>query len=107
MEHRRWTYRSHTALAMRTVLLLFALLCLSALSKVMLDVVNWRTSTDAARAVAADTRRPVQDYVNAAVVLHRDAIRSVQALRQIADHGGPAAEHARIALQSLADESKR
>lgn len=92
---------------MRTVLLLFALLCLAAISKVTLDVVNWRTSSDAARSIAGDARRPAGDHVNAVVVLHRDTMRNLEALQQIAARSGPAAEHARIALDSIQAASAR
>jgi hypothetical protein len=102
-----WSLRGrsqHTVVAWLIAIL--SLTAIAATSKVVVDLLRWQASGDAARIVGDDRRSPDQDRINAIVVMQRDSRANIAVLRRIEREGGPLAAHAANALKSI-DEARR
>lgn len=74
---------------------------IAATSKAVVDVLRWREGGAAARSVGADRSAPLQQRINAIVVMQRDSYENRRQLLAMEAEGGEIAVHARNALRAI------
>jgi hypothetical protein len=99
--------RSLRKLALRCVFAVGCAASLGATSRIVFDVLQWRTSVTLARDLCGNQQATEQNVGDAVTTLLRDATESIEALRRARDRGGVSRSRAEAALRALESETRR
>lgn len=101
METRSWDRKKTGEGYLRWALAAAIALPLCVTSSITLDMLRWRDSVEAARAIATDKSRSLKERTDATVVLQRGILESLRAVQEIASGDDEAAANARAALANI------